>query len=60
MFHFDRIPEPPTKTYCIYDQQTDEYIGDVLAISVEDAEFIAAGTFFDHNSNDMYALSADY
>lgn len=47
------------KTYNIYHQQTDELIGKVLAISVEDAEFVAAGTFLDYSSFEMYALCAD-
>ena len=47
------------KTYYIYDQQTDDFVGEVLATSIADAEYIAAGTFFDHRSIDMYALSAD-
>lgn len=47
------------KTYYIYNQQNDEFIGEVLAMSIADAEYIAAGTFFDYGSNEMYALSAD-
>ena len=58
MFDFDRMPEPLTTTYCIYDQYTDEFIGEVLAISEDDAEFIAAGKFLDHGM--MYALRYDY
>lgn len=46
------------QTYYIFDEDTDTLIGEVLAISVADAEYIAAGTFFDHPSNRMYALSA--
>ncbi|MBP5710035.1 MAG: hypothetical protein J6W84_03555 [Bacteroidales bacterium] len=47
------------KTYYIFDQQTDDFIGEVLAISIADAEYIACGTFLDHGAFDMYALSAD-
>ena len=47
------------RTYYIFDEDTDIMIGEVLAISVADAEYIAAGTFLDHPSHRMYALSAD-
>lgn len=47
------------KTYYIFSEQTEELIGEVLATSIADAEYIACGTFFDYNTTDMYALSAD-
>lgn len=47
------------QTYYIFDEDTDTMIGEVLAVSVADAEYIAAGTFLDHPTNRMYALSAD-
>ena len=47
------------QTYYIFDEDTDTLIGEVLAVSVADAEYIAAGAFFDHPTNRMYALSAN-
>ena len=47
------------KTYFIFSEQTEEFIGTVLATSIADAEYIACGTFLDHETTDMYALSAD-
>lgn len=48
------------RTYYIYDAaQHNAYVGEVLAISVDDAEYIAAGTFFDHNVADMFAVAAN-
>ena len=44
-------------TYFIFDQFTDECVGEVTAMNVLDAEYIAAGKFLDHGL--MYALSAD-
>lgn len=44
-------------TYFIFDQNTDECVGEVTAMNILDAEYIAAGTFLDHGL--MYALAAD-
>ena len=44
------------KTFMIFDMQTDEYIGEVLAFSVADAE-ITASKKFDIPSGELYAIS---
>ena len=44
------------KTFMIFDMQTDEYIGEVLAFSVTDAE-ITASKKFDILSGELYAIS---
>lgn len=46
------------QTYYIFDSSTGEPVGEVLAISVADAEYIAAGTFTMHRAIDMYAIPA--
>lgn len=45
------------KTYYIYNEQTEAYIGEVEASSIEEAEYKAAGKFTDYGSAEMYALS---
>lgn len=45
------------QTYYIFDEQTEEFVGEVLATSILDAELTAA-ELFESTSNQMYALSA--
>lgn len=42
------------QTYYIFDEHTNTLVGEVLAISIADAEEIAAGTYLDHGM--MYAI----
>lgn len=44
------------QTYYIFDCTTEEPVGEVLAISTADAEYIAAGLFTNHRTIDMYAI----
>ena len=44
------------KWYYIFDMQTDECLGEILAFSVADAE-LEASKKFDKYSNELYALS---
>ena len=47
-----------TKLYEIYDMQTDEYIGWVIAKNVVQAEIIASAKY-DRDSDEIYAVSAE-
>ena len=47
-----------TKLYEIYDKQTDEYIGWVIAKNVIQAEIIASEKY-DRPSDEIYVLSAE-
>ncbi|MCM1200254.1 MAG: hypothetical protein NC548_31230 [Lachnospiraceae bacterium] len=44
------------KTYYIYNNQTDEFLGEVMAVSIIDAE-IKASAKFDVYSDELYAFS---